>query len=745
MPAPGPVGSIGESLLAGATVHCERIPARPGQSQELPPWLPDRPREVLAAAGITSLWQHQADAVDLLRRHTDTVVATGTASGKSLIYQLLSLVEFDSDDRATVLYLSPSKALGHDQARAFEALAPTVRIGVLDGDTPGEERAWIRDHAQFVVTNPDLLNASALPRHTYWRRVLANLRLIVVDECHTYRGVFGSHVALILRRLTRLCAHYGASPTVLAASATTGDPAATAGLLVGRPLVPVTADQSPRAVRTVVFEQPAAPREGGPGAQGESARLLAEFVSAGLPTLAFVPSRRGVEWVAAQAQALLADSPTGAVRQVLAYRAGFLPEERRDIEARLRAGDLVGVATTNALEVGMDISGLDAVVICGWPGRRTSFWQQSGRAGRADRDSVVVLVAADDPLDSYLVAHPEAVFGEPLEISVIDPGNPSVLAPQLCAAAAELPLGEDDLVAFGPAATGVADELVASGMLRRRPRGLFWTDRDRPVGLSDIRAIGGSAVQIVEIGTGRLLGTVDAAQAGRTVHPGAVYVHQGNTFLVDELRLAESVALVQQATLDYTTTALTTTSLRVTAEAGHRPLGRARFSHGTVEVTSHVHSYLRRRVDTFQVIGSEPLELPASTLATSACWWALPEREVADIDDLAGAVHAAEHAAIGLLPLVVSCDRWDVGGLSTAAHPDTLGCTAFIYDAYPGGAGFARGGFDRVDDWLPATRAAILSCPCDTGCPRCIQSPKCGNGNEPLDKAGAAHLLGLLG
>ncbi len=744
MPAAGPVGTIGESVLAGSTLHCERLPAQPGKRQELPSWLPDRPRQLLAAAGLDTLWRHQAEAIDLLHRGRDTIVATGTASGKSLIYQLISLSEFAGDDRATVLYLSPTKALGHDQARSFEALDPEVRIGVLDGDTPGEERTWIRDHAQFVVTNPDLLHASALPRHTYWRRLLANLRLIVVDECHSYRGVFGSHVALILRRLTRLCEHYGASPTVIAASATTGDPAASAGLLVGRPLVPVIQDASPRASRTVIFEQPAAPREGGLGAQGESARLLAEFVAAGLPTMAFVPSRRGVEWVAAQTQELLTARHRKPSEQVLAYRAGFLPEERREIEARLRSGDLLGVASTNALEVGMDISGLDAVVICGWPGRRTSFWQQAGRAGRAGRDSLVVLVAADDPLDSYLVAHPEAVFGEPLEVSVIDPANPSVLAPQLCAAAAELPLTEQDLVSFGPSASTVADGLVSAGLLRSRPRGLFWTDRKMPVGLSDIRAIGGSAVQIVELGTGRLLGTVDAAQAGRTVHAGAVYVHQGNTFLVDELRLAESVALVHQESLDYTTTALTSTSLRVSSEDGYRPLGRGRFSHGTVVVTSHVHSYLRRRADTFQVIGSEPLDLPASSLSTSACWWALPDAELRDFDDLAGAVHAAEHAAIGLLPLVVSCDRWDVGGLSTEAHPDTVGCTAFVYDAYPGGAGFARGGFDRVDDWLPATRTAIVECPCEGGCPRCIQSPKCGNGNEPLDKAGAARLLGLL-
>jgi DEAD/DEAH box helicase domain-containing protein len=471
---------------------------------------------------------------------------------------------------------------------------------------------------------------------------------------------------------------------------------------------------------------------------------LAEFVAAGLPTLAFVPSRRGVEWVAAQAQDLLAGEAGDPAGKVLAYRAGFLPEERRDIEARLRSGDLVGVATTNALEVGMDISGLDAVVICGWPGRRTSFWQQAGRAGRAGRDSLVVLVAADDPLDSYLVAHPEAVFGEPLEVSVIDPANPSVLAPHLCAAAAELPLTEEDLRTFGESATTVADELVTTGLLRRRPRGLFWTDRHRPVGLSDIRAIGGSAVQIVEQGTGRLLGTVDAAQAGRTVHAGAVYIHQGSTFLVDELRLDESVALVHQEVLEYTTMALSTTSLRVTSEAAHHPLGRGRFSRGDVLVTSQVHSYLRRRADTLQVIGSEPLDLPMSTLATSACWWSLPDGELTDIDDLAGAVHAAEHAAIGLLPLVVSCDRWDVGGLSTEAHPDTLGCTAFVYDAYPGGAGFSRGGFDRVAAWLPATRRAILECPCASGCPRCIQSPKCGNGNEPLDKVGAAQLLHLL-
>ncbi len=727
-------------------LHLEVLPASSGVEVALPEWLPESLLGDLEQAGITSLWRHQSSALTALQRGEDVVIATGTASGKSLVYQIAALTEIDSDDSATVLYLSPTKALGHDQARAMQSLSPRLRVGVLDGDTDADERDWIRNHAHYVVSNPDLLNASLLPRHQRWQRLLSNLRLIVVDECHSYRGVFGAHVALILRRLLRLARHYGGEPLVVAASATTGSPAESAGRLCGRHMTPITHDYSAHGVRTIVLAQPAV--DSRITTTTIAADLLSDVVAAGLHALAFVPSRRGVEYVALRAQETL-ERRSGSASEgspVLAYRAGFLPEERREIERRLRDGTLRGVATTNALELGVDIAGLDAVIICGWPGRRASFWQQAGRAGRGTSESVTVLLAGDDPLDAFLVSHPDSVFGQTVEETVFDPTNPRVLGPHLCAAAAELPLSADDLRIFGPTAAAVAEDLVAAGQLRARPRGLFWTRRERPGGLNDLRSMGGNGIRIVERDTGRLLGTVDRSQAGRSVHEGAVYIHQGATYLVAELDLADGVAIVTAANLDFTTSALTQMNLGVLRETRRRPLGVGMLHLGEVSVTSEVTGYVRRRERSGEILSSHPLDLPPSELVTVSCWWTVPDPATESVGaaHLAGAAHAAEHAAIGLLPLVASCDRWDVGGLSCEVHPDTGELTVFIYDGYPGGAGFAQRGYEAAETWLAATRSQIDDCPCDGGCPRCVQSPKCGNGNEPLDKAGAVDLLSLL-
>jgi DEAD/DEAH box helicase domain-containing protein len=444
----------------------------------------------------------------------------------------------------------------------------------------------------------------------------------------------------------------------------------------------------------------------------------------------------------------LAEVDARLADRVAAYRSGYLPEERRSLEQKLHSGALRGLAATTALELGVDVSGLDVVLLAGYPGTRASLWQQAGRAGRAGQGALAVLVARDDPLDTYLVHHPEALFGRPVEATVLDPDNPYVLSPHVCAAAAEMPLSEADVVLFGPEAEPVLARLVDRGLLRRRPAGWFWTRRERATDLADIRGTGGVPISVVEAATGRLLGTVDAGAAHTTVHEGAVYLHQGETYLVRTLDLAEAVALVDPADPDYTTLAREITDIRIVQTLRSQPWGRATLTFGTVDVTNQVVSYLRKRLVTGEVLGDRELDLPARHLRTRAVWWTVRPDQVAaagiDWADLPGAAHAAEHASIGLLPLVATCDRWDIGGVSTALHEDTGLPTVFVYDGHPGGAGFAERGFKAARHWLSATRSAISSCECVSGCPSCVQSPKCGNGNAPLDKGGAVRLLGVL-
>ncbi|MEV5570486.1 DEAD/DEAH box helicase [Spirillospora sp. NPDC052269] len=654
----------------------------------------------------------------------------------------------------TVLYLSPTKALAADQLRAVRALRlPRVRAATYDGDTPRDERGWVRQHANYVLTNPDMLHRSILPGHARWSGYLRRLRYVIIDEAHGYRGVFGSHVAQIIRRLRRVCARYGAFPTFVLASATTSEPATAASRLTGLDVIAVDDDTSPRGPATfALWEPPLTDLRGEQGAPvrrtatAEAADLLADLVVEDVQTLAFVRSRRGAESVALGAKRALEEAAPELSGQVAAYRAGYLPEERRALEKSLRSRELVGLASTNALELGVDVSGLDAVLVCGWPGTRASLWQQAGRAGRSGQSALAVLVARDDPLDTYLVHHPEAIFGTPVEATVLDPDNPYVLGPHLCAAAAEVPLTDADLDLFGPTTGDLLPDLVHRGMLRRRPAGWFWTRRENPADLADIRGAGGAPVQVVELATGRLLGTVDESSAHTTVHDGAVYLHQGESFVVQTLDLDDSVALVEAADPDYSTTARDVTDIRIVDELRSTPWGEARLHYGTVEVTHQVVAYQMRRLQTGEMLGEKPLDLPPRTLRTRAVWWTLSAGQVDALGDLdlAGAAHAAEHASIGLLPLFATCDRWDIGGVSTAVHPDTGLLTVFVYDGHEGGAGFAERGYRDARSWLTATRDAIASCECDTGCPSCIQSPKCGNGNDPLDKQGALTLLAQL-
>ncbi|WP_073764816.1 DEAD/DEAH box helicase [Streptomyces sp. CB02923] len=742
--------------------HTEHLPPRIGSHAEWPARIRPEVTEAVRAAGIERPWSHQARTADHALRGESVVIATGTASGKSLAYLvpvlsgLLDGSEAPNGRGATALYLAPTKALAADQRRAVGELAAplgtAVRPAVYDGDTPVEEREWVRQYGNYVLTNPDMLHLGILPAHPRWSAFLRALRYVVIDECHTYRGVFGSHVSQVIRRLRRVCARYGSEPVFLLASATAAEPAQAAERLTGLPVAEVTEDTSPRGeVVFALWEPPLTELHGEQGAPvrrtatAETADLLTDLALQDVRTVAFVRSRRGAELIALIAQERLGAVDRSLAHRVAAYRGGYLPEERRALERALHTGDLLGLAATTALELGVDVSGLDAVLIAGYPGTRASLWQQAGRAGRAGQGALAVLVARDDPLDTYLVHHPEALFDQPVESTVLDPDNPYVLAPHLCAAAAELPLTEDDFDLFGPAAPGLLPSLEARKLLRRRAKAWHWTRRERAADLADIRGQGGSPVQVVEAGTGRLLGTVDAAAAHTTVHDGAVHLHQGRTYLVERLDLEDDVALVQEANPPYSTTARDTTAVSILETETEIAWGDARLCFGSVEVTNQVVSYLRRRLITGEVLGESKLDLPPRTLRTRAVWWTVTEDQLdaarVNPEQLGGALHAAEHASIGLLPLFATCDRWDIGGVSLPLHPDTLLPTVFVYDGQPGGAGFAERAFHTAPEWLAATRKAIASCECEAGCPSCIQSPKCGNGNDPLHKRGAVRLL----
>lgn len=746
--------------------HVEHVPARTGVIEEWPESISAPVREVFAARGITALWGHQGEALRHLAAERDVIVTTGTASGKSLIYQahaLDTLLRGRSGDalsghrRPTVLYVSPTKALAADQIRRVPQV-DSVRPATVDGDNSREDRMWARDHANWLLTNPDTLHHVLLPGHERWRRLFRGLDLVVIDECHHYRGVFGSHVANILRRLRRVAAHHGAEPRFVLCSATVAEPEAFATTLIGREAVAVTEDGSPAPRRTIaLWEPPLVPTKDGRevrrSSADEASRLLAELTRRDVRSLAFVRSRRGAEQIAMATRDLVTESHSGtpaesrAAELVATYRGGYLPEERRALERSLRSGEIRAMTATSALELGIDVSGLDAVVSVGFPGTRASLWQQFGRAGRDGTDALGVFIARDEPIDHHLVRHTETLFGAPVEATVLDPQNPYIVGPHVAAAAAELPLTEADTQYFGPRTVEAAEALTKAGMLRKRPTGWFWVRRERASDLADVRSSGGRPVSIVDPSTGRLVGTVDAAAADREVHEGSVYVHQGETFLVREYHPEDAEALVEPAEPQFSTHALSSSTVTITNQRAEHHWGDVTVAFGDVQVESQVTGYLSREARTGRHLGEAPLDLPVRTLATTSVWWSVPGDVVESVmerDAVAGAAHGAEHASIGLLPLLATCDRWDIGGVSTAFHADTGGVTVFVHDAHPGGAGFAERGFSQIEQWLRLTRDVISACACTDGCPACIVSPKCGNGNQPLDKAGAVALLGLV-
>ena len=739
--------------------HVADLPPRRGRPQAWPRWADPDVVRAFVDRGIEAPWSHQVAAANLAHDGRHVVLSTGTASGKSLAYQLPLLTVLKENSRARVLYLSPTKALGHDQLRAAVALTEAVPgLGDVapssyDGDSGGEVRRFARERSRWIFSNPDMIHLSLLRNHARWAVFLRNLQFIVIDECHYYRGIFGSNVAMVLRRLLRLCTRYTSSPTVIFASATTAAPAATASELIGQSVAEVTEDGSPQGARTVALWEPAMREDlvgenGAPvrrSAGAEAARVMADLIAEGARTLTFVRSRRGAELTALGARARLEDVAPDLAERVASYRAGYLAEDRRELERGLAEGELRGLATTNALELGVDIAGLDAVVLAGFPGTVTSFWQQAGRSGRRGQSALIVMIARDDPLDTYLVHHPAALLDKPIERVVIDPGNPYVLGPQLLCAATELPLTAAEVRMWN--AEAVAESLVDDGLLRRRSSGYFPTPGVDPHPAVDIRGSSGGQIAILEADTGRLLGSAGVGQASASVHPGAVYLHQGESYVVDSLDFEDGVAFVHAEDPGYTTFARELTDIVVTGEGERNIYGPVTVGLVSVSVTNTVIGYLRRRLNG-EVIDFVELEMPTRTLDTTAVMCTITPEALQhngiDLLRVPGALHAAEHAAIGLLPLVASCDRGDIGGVSTAVGPAGGLPTIFVYDGYPGGAGFADRGFQKIDTWWAATAAAIEACECPLGCPSCVQSPKCGSGNDPLDKAAAVKVLRLV-
>jgi DEAD/DEAH box helicase domain-containing protein len=756
--------------LGSTSVRRYRWPPRSGRTADWPSWLPADVVAGLRATGIDAPWRHQVEAAEAAFAGRHVMLATGTASGKSLGYLMPVLAATFGgrdavgpsppgdrpvaagplDDPAlglgvfgarphTALYLSPTKALAHDQFRAARTLCPPGwQLATLDGDTEPAARDWVRDWGTYVLTNPDMLHHSVLPQHQRWAPLLRRLRYVVIDEAHRYRGVFGAQVAGVVARLRRLAHHYGADPVFVLAAATTADPRESAGRLIGiepERIVVVDSDDSLRPARELLLVEPSERSE------ELTAELLRRCVDSGRQTLAFTRSRRAAEAIASRARQLGADRA-----DIESYRAGYLPQDRRAIEAGLRSGDVRGVASTNALELGVDIVGLDAVVIDGFPGTRSSFWQQAGRAGRREADALVVMVAGRHPLDRFLFDHPGALLDRPVEATVLHPSNPYVLGPQLLAAAQELPLCEADAAYFGPTTSRLLVDLAGSGALRRRPNGWFVTAAGSVARQIDLRAAG-ARIDLVEEETGRIVGVVDAGAADLCAHDGAVYVHRGDTYLCEAAGDGEPEVFVRPARPGYLTSPRRETDVRILAEHQRRRVGAGHVAFGPVEVRSQVTGYLRRDPVTGTVWDQTPLDLPVRVGRTTGVWWTLDPALVPEeigLARLAAGAHAAEHAWLNLLPAFAPCDPWDISGNSALAHPDTGLLTVIVHDTTPGGAGFAERGFAVAERWLATAAESVSRCDCPNGCPGCVVTAACSTTGRALDKPTAAMLLDLI-
>jgi DEAD/DEAH box helicase domain-containing protein len=731
--------ALWNDLLQGEELaHVSTNPAEEARTASIPAELDPR---VAAALPFPELYLHQREAWDAAARGDHVVITTGTASGKSLAFNLPVLDAIGREPKTRALYLYPTKALAQDQARALALLkAPNVRAAIYDGDTPSERRWQVRKWANVILTNPDMLHVGVLPHHDRWADVLHNLRYVVVDEAHVYRGVFGSHVGNVLRRLRRLARVYGAEPQFLLATATIANPGELASSLAAVDAVTVATDAAPRAERTIALWNPELlDAELGLRASplGEASRLIAGLVSRGLRTICFAKSRKAAELIHRFAVDRL-DAETAA--RLAPYRAGYTPAQRREIERRLVEGDLLGVSATNALELGIDIGLLDCAISVGFPGTVASLRQQWGRAGRRGH-GLAILVASEDALDQYFMREPEALLGRRVEAATLDHANPRVLDGHVLAAAFEAPLDDADRETLGDEALERAAVLP---QLKATKAGYVWAGRDYPAAQVPLRSTTADTFAVVEAQTGTILGLVERERAYSTVHEGAVYLHLGESYLVRELDLQARTAVVTQYRGDYYTQVKkeTTTAIEETLRLERRCGLDLAF--GRVSVTEQVIAYKKMSVRdqaTLEIVG---LDLPETSFETEAIWYVPSDVQLEGLSEmpkLLGTLHAAEHSMIALLPLWAMCDRWDIGGLSTNVHFQTGRPTVFVYDGHAGGVGITERGFDSFEGWVADTARMLEGCPCSDGCPSCVQSPKCGNLNEMLDKDGALTLL----
>jgi DEAD/DEAH box helicase domain-containing protein len=727
-------------------VHDDFYRARSARLVCVPGELNPAVTRALERVGVSELYEHQAQALHAAF-NGPTIVTTGTASGKSLCFQLPTLQVLTSDRTARALFLYPTKSLAQDQARALNSfgLHTTVRPAIYDGDTPRAERAAIRKRSNLIITNPDMLHVGILPHHHAWDDVLANLAFVVVDEAHVYRGVFGSHVANVLRRLRRAAAIHGSAPRFLLASATIANPVELAEGLTGLPdFNLVDRDAAPAAARRVaMWNPPLLDEELGlrGSALYEAAEVFAELITAGARTICFMKSRKGVELILRHAVDRLDDQ---LAERIAPYRAGYTPAQRHDIQRRLTSGELLGVVATDALELGIDIGRLDAAICVTFPGTVASLKQMWGRAGRRGR-GLAVYIAGEDALDQFFCRHPDEFLRRPVEAAILDPDSPEIYAEHLICAAHEAPLSDVDASILGEQWRDHAEALAEGGYLRERATGFVLRRADDyPAARVALRSASADSFILIDASSGEVLGSVEAARAYATVHEGAVYLHLGRSYRVLDLDLHSRRALLEPFSGDYFTQAKRESMTYIERLHERRETHGVRLSFGSVVYSETVLGYQRKALQDHQVIDFQALELPTVEFETRALWYELDELIAAEPfppQHLLGALHALEHGQIAVLPLIAMCDRWDIGGLSTNAHPQTGGPTIFIYDGHPGGVGITRRGFNGFERLVGDAKRLIGECPCKSGCPSCVQSPKCGNLNEPLSKRGALELL----
>jgi len=733
-------------------VHQEDIPAKTPMYCSLDQPLDPRLQISLENSGIDSFYSHQAEAIDASRGGENVIVATPSASGKSLCYLVPVLDSLLSNKSSRALCLFPTKALSQDQAAMISALLPKSRVPryeIFDGDTPINQRGEIRRTSRLILSNPDMLHLGILPNHDSWYNFLRGLKYVVIDEAHVYKGVFGSHVANLIRRLRRICLRAGSSPTFILCSATLANPGELAEQLVGLPFKIIDQDGAPNGGKDFVFWNPpmvdmvAGNRR---STSSEAAWILAELLERQVRTLGFVRSRRMAELLYIFVRDRLSETSPETVPRLSPYRASYLPEDRRRIERDLFEGRLLGLTTTNAMELGMDIGDLEATVLSGYPGSIASTWQQAGRSGRRGARAISILIALDNPLDQYLMRHPESFFGKPHESARISPNNAHILKPQLLCAAYEAPLTASDDNFFDTDISEHIEALVNDGLLHNRNgRWHLKPEVTYPAQDVNIRSSSNSFYTLVENESGAILETVPESYAHQQLHPGGIYLHHGDPYLITELDTDSHTAYSVPTDVPYYTEIRELTETRVLNVLRHRLAGSTTVYLGEVSVKTSVIGYKRLAYSTGEVLGEERLSLPDMSINTISFWFDIPENAICQIfeehKDLAGGLHAMEHAAIGLLPLFALCDRNDIGGLSTPLHPDTNRPQVFIHDGHPGGVGISEHGYDIVEELWRATMDVVSTCPCSTGCPSCIHSPKCGNNNHPLDKDVATFLL----